>query len=109
MRALQEIADEATRIAWAREANPLRAPVVADPLFTRRNTRDNSPCMLSVEIVAGDRSDIHVAAKGGGSENKVKFAALEPSDDIVSRVLRSVYAMGASLRALGPAQWRIKQ
>lgn len=94
-RSLQEIADEATRIAWAREANPLRASVVNDPIFERKNTRDNTPCMLSVEIVAGDKIDIHVAAKGGGSENKAKFAALEPSDDIVSWVLKSVEAMGA--------------
>jgi fumarate hydratase, class I len=94
-RSMQEIADEATRIAWAREANPLRASVVNDPIFKRANTRDNTPCMLDVEIVAGDKVDIHVAAKGGGSENKAKFAALEPSDDIVAWVLKSVEAMGA--------------
>jgi fumarate hydratase, class I len=94
-RSMQEIADEAVRIAWKREANPLRASVVGDPLFERRNTRDNTPAMLTVELVAGEAVDIHVAAKGGGSENKTKFAALEPGDDIVAWVLKSVEGMGA--------------
>jgi fumarate hydratase, class I len=94
-RSMQEIADDAVRLAWRREANPLRASVVRDPIFERKNTRDNTPAMLTVELVAGDTIDIHVAAKGGGSENKAKFAALEPSDDIVAWVLKSVEAMGA--------------
>jgi fumarate hydratase class I len=94
-RSMQEIADAATRLAWAREANPLRASVVNDPIFERRNTRDNTPAMLCVEMVAGNTLEVHVAAKGGGSENKAKFAALEPSDDIVAWVLKSVEAMGA--------------
>lgn len=94
-RSLQDIANEATRVAWLRESNPLRASMVNDPIFERKNTRDNTPCMLSVEIVAGDKIDIYAAAKGGGSENKAKFAALEPSDDIVGWVLKSVESMGA--------------
>ncbi|MCA0425019.1 MAG: fumarate hydratase [Proteobacteria bacterium] len=94
-RSLQDLVDEAVRLSWKREENPLRASVVADPIFERKNTRDNTPAMLTVEIVAGDKIDVHVAAKGGGSENKAKFAALEPSDDIVSWVLKSVEAMGA--------------
>jgi fumarate hydratase, class I len=94
-RSMQEIADEAVRLAWRREANPLRASVVSDPLFERRNTRDNTPAMLHVELVAGATVEVHVAAKGGGSENKAKFAALEPGDDIVSWVLKSVESMGA--------------
>ncbi|HRK23408.1 MAG TPA: fumarate hydratase [Beijerinckiaceae bacterium] len=94
-RSLQEIADEATRIAWQVSGNPLRASMVADPIFERKNTRDNTPAMLHVEVVAGDRLEVHVAAKGGGSENKAKFAALEPSDDIVAWVLKSVESMGA--------------
>jgi fumarate hydratase, class I len=94
-RSMQEIADEAVRLAWRREDNPLRASVVADPLFERRNTRDNTPAMLHVELAAGDTIDVHVAAKGGGSENKATFAALDPADDIVSWVLKSVDAMGA--------------
>jgi fumarate hydratase class I len=94
-RSMQEIADEAVRRAWQVEANPLRASIVADPIFERRNTRDNTPAMLHVELVAGETVEIHVAAKGGGSENKVKFAALEPSDDIADWVVRTVETLGA--------------
>lgn len=94
-RDLQALVDEAVRIAWKREANPLRASVVSDPLFARKNTGDNTPAMLHVELVAGDRIDVHVAAKGGGSENKAKFAALEPSDDVTDWVLRTVEKLGA--------------
>jgi fumarate hydratase class I len=94
-RSMQEIANEAVRKAWQAEANPLRASMVDDPIFARKNTRDNSPAMLHVELVAGDTIEVHVAAKGGGSENKAKFAALEPSDDIVGWVLKSVESMGA--------------
>lgn len=94
-RDLQTLADEAVRVAWAREANPLRASVVGDPLFARKNTGDNTPAMLHVELVGGDHIEVHVAAKGGGSENKVKFAALEPSDDVTDWVLRTVEKLGA--------------
>ncbi len=94
-RSMQEIADEAVRRAWRVEANPLRASIVADPIFERRNTRDNTPAMLHVELVAGETIEVHVAAKGGGSENKVKFAALEPSDDIADWVVRTVERLGA--------------
>jgi fumarate hydratase, class I len=94
-RGLQEIADIAVRQAWRREANPLRASMVADPLFQRRNTGDNTPAMLHVELVPGDRLHAHVAAKGGGSENKARFAALEPSDDVEDWVVRTVEGLGA--------------
>lgn len=92
---LQSLVDEAVRRAWRREANPLRASVVSDPLFARKNTGDNTPAMLTVELVAGDAIEVHVAAKGGGSENKAKFAALEPSDDVTDWVLRTVEKLGA--------------
>jgi fumarate hydratase class I len=94
-RPLAALVDEAVRIAWQREANPLRASLVSDPLFVRRNTGDNTPAMLHVEMVAGDTLEIHVAAKGGGSENKAKFAALDPSEDVVDWVLRTVETLGA--------------
>ena len=94
-RDLQALVDEAVRIAWRREANPLRASVVSDPLFARKNTGDNTQAMLHVELVAGNTIEVHVAAKGGGSENKAKFAALEPSDDVVDWVLRTVEKLGA--------------
>lgn len=94
-RPVQELVDEAVRLAYQRADNPLRASMVADPIFERANTRDNTPAMLHVELVAGDRIEVHVAAKGGGSENKAKFATLEPGDDLVGWVLKSVEAMGA--------------
>jgi fumarate hydratase class I len=75
--------------------NPLRASVLNDPLFTRKNTRDNTPCIVSVELVEGDKVDVQVAAKGGGSENKSKFVMLNPSDSLVDWVLKTVPQMGA--------------
>ncbi|MDB5511760.1 MAG: ttdA, partial [Enterovirga sp.] len=94
-RSLQEIVDEAVRQAWRTERNPLRASVVRDPLFTRKNTGDNTPAMLHVELVAGAEVDVHVAAKGGGSENKAKFVALNPSDSVADWVVRTVEDLGA--------------
>ncbi|HRE20462.1 MAG TPA: fumarate hydratase [Rhabdaerophilum sp.] len=94
-RSLQSLADEAVRQAWRRESNPLRASVVMDPLFSRKNTFDNTPAMLHVEIAEGNRIEVHVAAKGGGSENKARFAALDPSEDVRGWVLRTVEALGA--------------
>ncbi len=94
-RSLQEIVDEGVRRAWREERNPLRASVVAEPLFGRRNTGDNAPAMLHVEMVAGDTVEVHVAAKGGGSENKAKFAALNPSDSVADWVVRTVETLGA--------------
>lgn len=92
---LQDLVDEAVRRAWRVERNPLRASVVADPVFERRNTGDNAPGNLHVELVAGDRVAVHVAAKGGGSENKARFAALDPSEDLADWVLRTVEGLGA--------------
>ena len=94
-RSLQEIADEAVRQAWRADRNPLRASVVADPLFTRRNTGDNTPAMLHVELVAGETIEVHVAAKGGGSENKARFATLNPSDSVADWVVSTVEGLGA--------------
>ncbi|AWN45553.1 fumarate hydratase [Methylobacterium terrae] len=94
-RSLQEIVDEGVRRAWREERNPLRASVVSEPLFGRRNTGDNAPAMLHVEMVAGDAIEVHVAAKGGGSENKAKFAALNPSDSVADWVVRTVETLGA--------------
>ncbi|TDR89681.1 fumarate hydratase [Enterovirga rhinocerotis] len=94
-RSLQDIIDEGVRRAWREESNPLRASMVAEPLFDRRNTGDNTPANLHVELVAGDLVEVHVAAKGGGSENKAKFATLNPSDSVVEWVLRTVEGLGA--------------
>ncbi|MGB3426501.1 MAG: fumarate hydratase [Castellaniella sp.] len=94
-RSLQELCDEGVRRGYTNPDNPLRASVLDDPLFTRRNTRDNTPCVLQVELVPGDTVDVQVAAKGGGSENKTKFAMLNPSESLVDWVLKTVPLMGA--------------
>src|SRR5205823_9748703 len=66
-----------------------------DPAGARKNTRDNTPSVLTVELVRGDTVDITVAAKGGGSEAKLKFVMLNPSDSIVDWVLKTIPTMGA--------------
>ncbi len=94
-RSLQEVVDDGVRKAYLNPENKLRASILADPAFTRRNTRDNTPCVLSVEMVPGNRVSIDVAAKGGGSENKSKFKMMNPSDSIVDWVLEMIPQMGA--------------
>ncbi|MBO9498329.1 MAG: fumarate hydratase [Novosphingobium sp.] len=94
-RSLQDVVDDGVRRAYTNPENKLRASVLADPAFTRRNTRDNTPCVLSVELVPGRTVSIDVAAKGGGSENKSKFKMMNPSDNIVDWVLEMLPQMGA--------------
>ena len=94
-RSLQEVIDDGVRKAYTNPDNKLRASILADPAFTRRNTRDNTPCVLSVEMVPGGNVEIDVAAKGGGSENKSKFKMMNPSDNIVQWVVDQVPSMGA--------------
>jgi len=83
------------RRAYNHPENKLRASVLADPAFTRRNTRDNTPAVVNVRMVSGAAVDVIVAAKGGGSEAKSKFAMLNPSDSVVDWVLKTVPTMGA--------------
>jgi fumarate hydratase class I len=92
---LQDVVDEGVRRAYNHPDNKLRASILADPAFTRRNTRDNTPCVLSVEMVPGDTVSVDVAAKGGGSENKSKFKMMNPSDNIVDWVVEQIPSMGA--------------
>ena len=92
---VQEMVDEGVRRAYLLPENVLRASIVSDPAFTRRNTRDNTPCVLSVEMVPGRTVSIDVAAKGGGSENKSKFKMMNPSDSIVDWVIEMLPQMGA--------------
>ncbi len=92
---LQQMVDAGVRRAYSDPDNTLRASVVDDPLFARRNTRDNTPAVVHVELVPGEQVDVTVAAKGGGSENKSKFVMLNPSDSIVDWVLKTVPTMGA--------------
>src|SRR3569623_1083754 len=94
-RSLQEVVDEGVRRAYLNPENKLRASVLTDPAFTRRNTKDNTPCVLHVEMVPGDKVHIDVAAKGGGSENKSKFKMMNPSDSIVDWVIEILPQMGA--------------
>ena len=92
---LQDVVDEGVRRAYLNPDNKLRASVLADPAFTRRNTRDNTPCVLHVTMVPGNKVSIDVAAKGGGSENKSKFKMMNPSDNIVDWVVEMLPQMGA--------------
>ncbi len=92
---LEDAINEGVRRGYNHPDNMLRASVVADPQFARKNTRDNTPAVIFTELVAGDKVDVTVAAKGGGSENKSKMVMLNPSDSIVDWVLKTVPTMGA--------------
>jgi fumarate hydratase class I len=94
-RSLQEIVDDAIRRAYLKDENPLRASIVVDPISARKNSGDNTPGMVHVELVAGDRMTIDVSAKGGGSENKAKFTVLEPSQSVSDWVVKTVEQLGA--------------
>jgi len=92
---VQEMVDEGIRRAYTDADNPLRASVVSDPAGARKNTGDNTPAVVHTELVPGDKLDIIVAAKGGGSENKARFTVLNPGDSIVDWVLDTVPKLGA--------------
>lgn len=92
---VQEMVDEGVRRAYNDPDNKLRASVLLDPAGARINSRDNTPAVVHTEIVPGDHVEVICAAKGGGSENKSKFYALNPSDSIVDWVLKTVPTMGA--------------
>src|SRR3954453_22207148 len=92
---LEDVVNEGVRLAYTDADNPLRASVLTDVLASRKNTRDNTPAVIHVELVPGSKVAIDVAAKGGGSEAKSKFAMLNPSDSIAEWVLKTVPTMGA--------------
>lgn len=92
---LDDLINEGVRKAYTHPDNVLRASVLADPAGKRQNTKDNTPAVIHTRLVAGDKVDITVAAKGGGSENKSKLVMMNPSDDIVEWVLKTVPTMGA--------------
>src|SRR5438445_8576869 len=87
--------NEGVRRASLHPDNKLRASILEDPHFARVNTNDNTPAVVSMELVPGKTIEIDVAAKGGGSEAKSKFAMLNPSDSVVEWVLKTVPTMGA--------------
>ena len=90
-----DMVNAGVRRAYQHPDNLLRASIVADPAGGRKNTRDNTPAVVHMEVVPGDTVEVTVAAKGGGSENKSKFTMLNPSDSIVDWVLKTVPTMGA--------------
>jgi len=92
---LQAMVDEGVRRAYTNAENPLRASVVSPPIGTRKNTRDNTPAVVYTELVEGDKIEVKIAAKGGGSENKSKFTVLNPSDSVRDWVVQTVPKMGA--------------
>lgn len=92
---LEDMINEGVRRAYSNPDNVLRASILSDPDGARKNTGDNTPAVIHYKIVLGDTIDIHVAAKGGGSEAKSKFAMLNPSDSVVDWVLKMVPQMGA--------------
>jgi fumarate hydratase class I len=92
---IQEMVDAGVRRAYSHPDNVLRASMVSPPIGERKNTGDNTPAVVHVELVPGDRVEVRLAAKGGGSENKAKFAVLNPSESLVDWVLKTVPTMGA--------------
>jgi len=94
-RGVDEMVNEAVHRAYTHPDNVLRASVLADPAGARRNTRDNTPAVIHTRLVAGDKVEVKLAAKGGGSENKARFAMLNPSADLVGWIVDAVAGMGA--------------
>ncbi|SGY92273.1 fumarate hydratase [Moritella viscosa] len=92
---VQEMVDEGIRRGYGFEGNPLRASIVADPAGARKNTKDNTPGVVHVEMVPGAKVEVMIAAKGGGSENKSKMVMLNPSDDVAEWVEKTLPTMGA--------------
>ena len=92
---LDDMVNEGVRRAYRHPDNVLRASIVSDPLGSRTNTKDNTPAVIHTELILGDKVEIDIAAKGGGSENKAKFTVLNPNDNLVDWVLETVPKMGA--------------
>ncbi|MGC2164105.1 MAG: fumarate hydratase [Silvibacterium sp.] len=92
---VEEMVNEGVRRAYLDPDNKLRASILADPAGARKNTRDNTPAVVNVQLVRGGEVEVTVAAKGGGSEAKSKFVMLNPSDSVVEWVLKTVPTMGA--------------
>ena len=92
---IEQMVNEGVSRAYLLPENKLRASMVTDPAGGRKNTKDNTPAMVHVSMVAGDKVEVSIAAKGGGSENKAKLAMLNPNDSIVDWILEVVPQMGA--------------
>ena len=92
---IEDAVNQGVRQGYLNPENTLRASIVADPHFERKNTKDNTPAVVHMTVVPGNTIDVQVAAKGGGSENKSKFVMLNPSDSLVDWVMKTVPTMGA--------------
>ncbi len=92
---IEQMVNEGVHRAYMLPENKLRASIVSDPAGKRANTKDNTPAVVHVSLVAGDKIEVSIAAKGGGSENKAKLAMLNPNDSIVDWILEVVPQMGA--------------
>ena len=92
---LSELINDGVRLAYLDAKNPLRASMVDDPLFDRRNTKDNTPAVTHVELVTGQTLELMIAAKGGGSENKARFTVLNPSASVSDWVVETMKTLGA--------------
>ncbi len=92
---VEDAVNAGVRRAYLDPDNKLRGSILADPIFERKNTGDNTPAVIHMSVVPGNTLDINVAAKGGGSENKSKFVMMNPSDSLVDWVLKTVPTMGA--------------
>lgn len=92
---LDDMINEGVKLAYTNKSNPLRASIVKDILFTRENTKNNTPAVINYSVVKGNKVDFYIAAKGAGSENKSKFTVLNPSESIVDWVVKTVPEMGA--------------
>ncbi len=92
---IEDAVNEGVRRAYLDPDNKLRGSVLADPIFERRNTKDNTPAVVHMTVVPGNTLEVTVAAKGGGSENKSKFVMMNPSDNLVDWVMKTVPTMGA--------------
>ena len=94
-KSLSELINQATRLAYLDAGNPLRASVVSDPIFQRRNTLDNTPAVTHSETVVGNTLELLVAAKGFGAENKSRLAILNPGDSVEDWVVDTIWGLGA--------------
>jgi len=92
---VDDMINEGVRRAYLHPDNVLRASILADPAGARKNTKDNTPAVIHYQMVPGDKVEVDIAAKGGGSENKSKMVMLNPSDSIVDWVVKTVPTMGA--------------
>jgi len=92
---LQTLANEGVAQAYLFAKNPLRASMIRQPLGQRKNTGDNTPAIVHVELVEGEGFEVIAVAKGGGGDVKARYAMLNPSDSVADWVVSQLPGMGA--------------